>query len=142
MAGRISAQRQAANVVRTYTLNAASNVKRVFWYSWDLQSLANTRLTFASGSLTPAGKALTTVRSWLMGARVGACTRDRKGTYTCKAAFSGGVRRIVWNPSRTVYIKTPATTSFWQSSSGAVTRIRPHRTLKINFLPKMIRSGR
>ena len=142
VAGRISAQRQAANVVRTYTLNAASGVKRVFWYSWDLQSLANTRLTFASGTVTPAGRALTTVRSWLQGGRPSACTRDSKGTYTCKVTYTGGVRRIVWNPTRTVYLKTPATTSFWQSSGGAVTRIRANKTLKINFLPKMIRSGR
>lgn len=139
---RISAERQAAYVVRTYTLNAASGVKRMFWYSWGLQTLANTRLTFSSGTLTPAGRALTTVRSWLLGSRVQSCTRDSKGTYTCKATFSGGVRRIMWNPTRTVYVKTPPTTSFWQSSGGAVTSIRPNKTLKINFLPKMVRSAR
>ncbi len=42
-AKRITASKQAAYVARTFMLNAANNVKRVYWYSWDLQNLANTR---------------------------------------------------------------------------------------------------
>ncbi len=46
-ASKISTRRQAAYVARTYVLNAANGVKKVFWYSWDLQSLANTKLTYS-----------------------------------------------------------------------------------------------
>ena len=138
----ISAQRQAAYVARTYVLNAAANVKRVFWYSWDLQRLANTRLTFANGSLTPAGRTLPTLRAWLDGARPTACTKDSKGTYTCKVMYSDGVRRIVWNPTRTVYITTPPTTTRWEDLAGVSTRIRSHKQLRIDFVPKMVRSAR
>ena len=42
--------KQAAYVARTYVLNAANNVKRVYWYSWDLQNLANTLLTYDNDS--------------------------------------------------------------------------------------------
>jgi polysaccharide biosynthesis protein PslG len=55
-ARNITRRKEAAFVARTYVLNAANNVKRVFWYSWDLQELANTQLTYRNGSLTPAGK--------------------------------------------------------------------------------------
>ena len=70
--------RQAAYVARTYVLNAANGVKRVFWYSWDLQTLANTQLTYASGSLTPAGTTYGVVRGWLLGSKISSCSKDRK----------------------------------------------------------------
>ena len=39
-------------MARTYLLDAASGVKRTFWYSWDLRGVANTDLTRADDSVT------------------------------------------------------------------------------------------
>ena len=50
-AATITAERQAAYVIRTYLLNAARGIKRVYWYSYDMSylpsggTLGNTRLT-------------------------------------------------------------------------------------------------
>ena len=141
-AARISEKRQASYVARTYVLNAANGVQKVFWYSWGLQRLANTRLTYAGGSLTPAGRAYGTVHDWLVGARVASCARDGRGTYHCVAKYSGGVRHIFWNPTRKVSIKTPATTTSWTNLGGVSTRIRANKSLAVDFAPKMVRSRR
>ncbi len=141
-AARISEKRQASYVARTYVLNAANGVSKVFWYSWGLQRLANTRLTYASGSLTPAGRAYGNVRGWLVGARVPSCSRDGRGTYHCVVKYSGGVRHIFWNPTRRVSIKTPAHTTSWTSLGGVSTRIRANKSLSVDFAPKMVRSSR
>ena len=59
----ISRKREASLVARTYTLNAANGVKRVFWYAWDLQKLANTQLTEPDGDLTKAGRPTASCRA-------------------------------------------------------------------------------
>ncbi len=141
-AARISEKRQASYVARTYVLNAANGVQKVFWYSWGLQRLANTRLTYAGGSLTPAGRAYGTVHDWLVGSRVASCARDGRGTYHCVAKYSGGVRHIFWNPTRKVSIKTPATTTSWTNLAGVSTRIGANKSLAVDFAPKMVRSRR
>jgi Glycosyl hydrolase catalytic core len=141
-AAKIATRRQAAYVARTYVLNAANGVKKVFWYAWDLQSLANTKLTYASGSLTPAGTTYGVVRSWLLGSKVSSCSKDRRGTYHCVAKYSDGVRHIYWNPTKSVSIRTPATTTNWVSQSGVSTKIGSNKSLSVDYAPKMVRSRR
>jgi hypothetical protein len=141
-AAKISSRRQAAYVARTYVLNAANGVRRVFWYSWDLQTLANTRLSFQTGALTPAGQTYGVVRSWLLGSRVSSCSTDRRGTYHCIARYSDGVRHIYWNPTRGVNIRTPATTTNWVNQSGVSTKIGSNKALFVDYAPKMVRSRR
>jgi hypothetical protein len=141
-ARKISGRKQAANVARTYVLNAANGIKKVFWYSWEQQSLANTRLTYATGSLSPAGKAYRTVQAWLGRSRMTGCSRDSRGTYTCTVKYSDGVRRIYWNPSRKVYVRTPRSTTNWVNLNGTSTRIRSNKPLRVDFAPKMVRSRR
>src|SRR5262249_24839950 len=71
----ISDARQASNVMRTYLLNAANGVKRVFWYRYNWSSLpkggtlANTLLTRPSDSsqVTAAGRAYQRVQEWMHG---------------------------------------------------------------------------
>ena len=141
-AARISERRQAAYVARTYILNAANNVAKVFWYSWEQQRLANTRLIYASGSESPAGTAYGTVGAWLRGARILGCSRDGRGTYTCTVNYADGVRRIYWNPTRTVSIRTAPGTTQWVNLQGAATRIGSGKALSVDFAPKMVRSRR
>ena len=141
-AAKIATRRQAAYVARTYVLNAANGVKKVFWYAWDLQSLANTKLTYASGSLTPAGTTYGVVRSWLLGSKISSCSKDRRGTYHCVAKYSDGVRHIYWNPTKSVSIRTPATTTNWVSQSGVSTKIGSNKSLSVDYAPKMVRSRR
>ena len=134
---------QAANVSRTYLLNAAAGIKRVYWYSWGNITIANTRTTTANGyTLTPAGKAFGITRAWMVNAQMRSCTRNAVGTYTCTITYNGGVRRVFWNPSRAVTVAVVGATSH-QLLDGT-TRSYSARTmrLKVGPSPVMIRSAR
>ena len=138
----ISRAKEAAYVARTYVLNAAGNVKRVFWYSWQLQQgLANTQLSFPDGDLTRAGVAYTVVREWLLG-RMQGCSRNGRGTYTCVVAYSDGLRRIYWNPSRTDTVRTAPSATRRENLLGVSEDLRGGETLRVTKLPIMVRSRR
>jgi len=138
----ITARKQAAFVARTYLLDASAGIKRTFWYAWDLQRLANTRLTFPSGNVTPAGTAYGTVGNWMIGTRMQGCDQNSAGTYTCTLNFSGGVKRVYWNPSRTVTVRTVASATRSTTLDGTSTAIKGRTSLRVGFSPVMVRSGR
>jgi hypothetical protein len=142
-ARKISRDKQAAYVARTFMLNAANNVKRVYWYSWDLQNLANTALTYDNDtSLTSAGVAYKVVRSWLLGARTHPCVRDGRGTYTCELTYSGGVRRVYWNPTRKVTIRAVKSAKATQGLSGVERPASSGVQVGVGMRPVMVRSAR
>ena len=92
-AKKISDARQAAYVARTLALNAASPVRRVFWYAWALGPIANTHLVENDRtSLTRAGRAWSVARGWIVGTNMKKCSQARsgsmKGVYTCTARKS------------------------------------------------------
>jgi hypothetical protein len=138
----ISRRKEAAFVARTYVLNAANNVKRVYWYSWDLQNLANTQLTYATGSVTPAGNTWGVVRSWLKGTRSLGCSRAGNGTYTCTFKYGSGVKRVYWNPSRKTSVKTVSSATRLTYQTGGSTAIRGGKRIGVDFAPVMVRSRR
>ena len=106
----LSPKQQAAQVARTYLLNAANDVGRVYWYSWDRLDIVNTTMVATDrASPTRAGRAFGTVRSWLEGASVQSCDQDDAGTYVCVLVHPEGVRNVYWNPTRTVTVTAPAT---------------------------------
>lgn len=142
-ASNISRRREAAYVGRTYVLNAANNVKRVFWYSWQTQSLANTQLTAGDGvTLTRAGSAFKVVHDWLAGSRTQGCSRDGRGTYTCTLKYSSGVKRIYWNPSRRATIRTVGSATRMVTMAGTTTSLKGGERVSVKFSPVMVRSGR
>jgi polysaccharide biosynthesis protein PslG len=142
-ANNITRAKEQAYVARTLVLNAENNVKRMFWYAWDLQSLANTQLTLTNGtSLAPAGKAYEVVRGWLLGTRTKGCARDRKGTYTCMLAFSGGVKRIYWNPSRKVNVRAVKSARASVGVFGVQKPLSGGELIGVGQAPVMVRSAR
>ena len=142
-ASQITRSKEAAYVSRTLLLNAANNVKKVFWYAWDLQHLANTQLTYSNGtSMTPAGTAYEVTRGWLLGARTKGCTRDRKGTYTCTLGYAGGVKRIYWNPSRKVTVRVVKSARATVSLYGVERAISGGSAIGVGTRPVMVRSAR
>jgi hypothetical protein len=142
-ANNISRSKEAAYVARTFVLNADADVKRVFWYGWDVQQLANTQLTNADGTTTTrAGKAYAVTRGWLLRTRSQGCDRDRRGTYTCTFAYSGGKKRIYWNPSRKVTVRAVGSATKWVNLRGTVRRIGGGVAIGVGKQPVMVRSRR
>ncbi|MDX6360627.1 MAG: polysaccharide biosynthesis protein PslG [Nocardioidaceae bacterium] len=151
----ISADRQVANVMRTYLLNAAQGVQRVDWYAYDMGllpgggTLGNTLLTDpanrAAGVMTPAGVALARIESWMRGTLVGTatqrpCAADAKGTYTCLIKYSHGVGRIYWNPFRTASVKLVSSAKQKVSEFGATSRAKGGKKLKVGYQPVLVKS--
>jgi hypothetical protein len=149
---------QVAYVIRTYLLNAATGVKRVYWYSYDMGNLpadkggaplANTVLTdpanLSAGTLTPAGLALARVESWMKGTLVGTttqdpCTTDSHGTYTCKVKYATGVGRIYWNPYATAKVKLVASAKKRVDELGVQTSVAGGTRLKVDYRPVLVKS--
>ncbi|HEX7188868.1 MAG TPA: glycosyl hydrolase, partial [Actinomycetes bacterium] len=129
----ISRKREASLVARTYTLNAANGVKRVFWYAWDLQKLANTQLTEPDGDLTKAGRTYSVVQGWLKGTNARGCSRSARGTYTCTFSYKDGVKRVYWNPSRRATIRTVPSATRLEFMTGGTDRVGGGKSLSVNF---------
>jgi hypothetical protein len=149
----ISAQRQVANVIRTYLLGAAQGLQRMFWYRYDWGlvpggTLGNTLLATpgSPGEITPAGQAVATAEDWLKGRLVGRhgqapCHRDAAGTFTCVVRHAGGVRTILWNPRHRVRVPMPRGAADVQNARGVTSRIDGRQsTLAVSYLPVMVNS--
>ena len=135
----LSSIRQVGNVLRTFTLNAQHGVSRVYWYSWDMLAMSNTRLVETDRStLTPAGRSFATAQAWLSGTRPAGCSRDRKGVYTCVFMKGREVRRVVWHPSRSVAVKVPKGSTVTTFLAGP----RKLRTVRATAVPVLLRGRR
>jgi len=142
-ARKISNRAQAANVTRTYVLNAANHISRVYWYAWDLQGLGNTDLTARNdATLTQAGVAFRVVSSWLVGARMAGCTVGSTGAYTCSVHYPGGVKRIYWDPSGRTTIRAVGSSTYAEGMLGARRTLHGGERLSVGYGPILVRSRR
>ena len=138
----ISNKKQAAFVARTYLLDISGGVKRTFWYTWDIGDLANTRLSRPDGNPSRAGIAYRVLGNWLIGTRMQGCDRSRSGTYTCTVTDGGSVKRIYWNPSRTVNVRAVKSATKLTNLRGTVDSLKGGESLRVGISPIMVRSGR
>jgi hypothetical protein len=142
---------QAANVMRTYLLNAANGVKRVFWWRYAMGhspssgTIANTVLSVPGhpDELTPAGHAFAMAQQWMHGRLLGTrghrpCRKDRHGTYTCVVRDSSGTRYIYWNPFHTARVTLPGRVHHRESVLGRTSDISPRSSIIVHFKPVMV----
>jgi hypothetical protein len=147
----ISATRQASNVMRTYLLNAANGIRRVFWYRYDWGrvstggTLGNTLLTSPDNSalLTTAGHTYLRAQRWMHGKLLAPrgtipCPKDRHGTYTCRVKDGTGVRYIYWNPFRGAKVRLPSGVHHRETVVGGHSRVRPRSLISVSYAPVMI----
>ncbi len=147
----ISAARQASNVMRTYLLNAANGIRRVFWYRYDWGrvstggTLGNTLLTSPDNSavLTTAGHTYLRAQRWMHGKLLAPrgtipCPKDRHGTYTCRVKDGTGVRYIYWNPFHGAKVRLPSGVHHRETVVGGHSRVRPRSLISVSYAPVMI----
>ena len=141
----IPAERQRAFLIRTYLLNAGMGVPRVYWYRWDLHSVANTLLV--EGDLTTetlAGRSFALVRDWLAGTRVEECRQGvaGAGVWECVAHKGPQVRTFLWKPrGRPTRASAQGATS-WTDASGGVTRCHQACRVPVGPAPVMVVDAR
>jgi hypothetical protein len=100
-------ERQQANVALTYLLSAAGGIGRVYWYAWDLHTIADTDLLAAdNATVSPAGTAFDTVQRWLLGSKVERCDTAVDGTRVCQLQRPEGPARVYWNPRQKTEVRT------------------------------------
>ena len=132
---------QAAYVIRTYLLNAAAGVRRVFWYGWEQQGNVAVVLS-RQGSPTPAGRAVTRVRRWTRGADLVACRRvsnsPNRGLRVCRLVDDRGSRLVYWHPRRTVSVRVPRG-AIWSRDLHGVRRELTSRLLAVDGRPVLVR---
>lgn len=131
----------AAYVARSYILNAAQGVERLYWYSWD--GASNGILPMIDpedrGQLKPAGIAYGEVQKWLVGNTINGCNEGKNG-WTCLLEYDGGDRAwVVWNPYGDIFFDVPENWPVQQMRelSGATSTIEGSR-IRIGELPILL----
>jgi hypothetical protein len=136
-------QQQMTNVAMSYLLDAAAGVDRVYWYSWDLKTIANTELSGEGGAPTDAGRAFDVVHRWLSGSAVDSCTPADDGVWVCALTTPHGPATVFWNPaaSGTTTVRTGfGATSAEVLGSAATELPLGGSTLEVGALPVLVTS--
>jgi hypothetical protein len=131
-----SGTKQASYVVRTYVLNAAAGVKRVYWLGWGSYPTMDIALATADGSPTKAGRAYRTVATWLRGQRPGGCAHNSKRhLYTCKLVKSGRASWVYWTTKGKTVVRLPKGSRKVVSMTGEVSRTHGGKRLTVTSSP-------
>jgi hypothetical protein len=102
----LSEDQASAYLARTYVLNWAEGVQRVYWYSWDNKMMG---LTDADGNtLKQPANTYATVEQWLLGTSMESCGSSDQGIWTCQVRRPGlGDAWIVWSQERDTDFRVP-----------------------------------
>lgn len=99
-----------AMVARSLILGAAAGLRRFYWYSWDIPSMA---LTEGKGRvITAAGHAYITTERWLRGATISECRSADDKLWICSLNRADRKAYLVWNTSGVRDWRPPA---LWQA---------------------------
>jgi polysaccharide biosynthesis protein PslG len=136
----LAPSRQAAYVVRTYLLQAAADVRRVFWYGWSQRGNVSTVLS-VDGEATAAGLAFARAQRWMLGSRLAGCRTvaagHRRGMVICTLRDSRGLKRVMWHPSRRLRIQLSDDAHATVDLQGVQTSVTT-RTI-VDFRPLLVR---
>jgi hypothetical protein len=129
-------QTQASYVVRTYLLNAAANVKRVYWLIWHYQPTLGVQLLDEDNTtISKAGVAYQTVHQWLTGSTVRSCTSKKHHLYACELTSSHHDAWVYWTTQGKARIRVPHGTRHLETMTGGQRRVVAGHKLKVTQAP-------
>ena len=136
-APQLGARTQASYVVRTYLLNAAHGVRRVYWLGWARIAELGIQLVQSDGvTPTVAGKAYTVVAHWMAGQHVRSCTHSsRTHIWTCTMVKSGRASWVYWVASGKAQVRAPQGARKVQTMAGRTSSTRAGRMLTVTNAP-------
>ncbi len=135
-----SATKQASYVMRTYVLNAAAKIKRVYWLLWGRYPTLDIQMVGTDG-VTPsaAGRAYARVEKWLTGEKVQGCHQARHShVYTCTMTRHGRTSWIYWVPSGRTSVPAPAGARHVQSMTGVVSNTHHGKAIRVTSAPVLV----
>lgn len=102
----LSLEQASAYLARTYIINWAFGVKRLYWYSWDNRRLG---LTEQDGvRLKQPATAYATIQKWLIGAEMTRLSRTSEGIWACQLKKGNSTTNwVVWNVGPTAEMALP-----------------------------------
>ena len=143
-------------MLRTYLLNAANGVQRVDWYAWDMgylpngTTLGNTRLTDPRQGRpsrrwpgAPSGwprAGCSRARWWAPSAAAQPCAKNSAGTYTCVIKYSGGFKRVYWNPTKKVTVVAAKGATYTVGIYGVRKTVKSRAKVTVDYRPVLVRS--
>lgn len=128
----------AAVVARALTLGAAAGLRRFYWYSWDIPTLA---LTEGRGQvIAPAGHAYIKTERWLRGATINECRTANGALWICTLNRDGRQARMVWNTTGPLDWAVPAQWQAKQSETllGEAEVVEPMKRVQVDESPVLI----
>lgn len=139
-AAPMPARTQASYVIRTYVLNAAGGVRRVYWLGWMRYYSLGIQMVESDGATpTAAGRAFARVHDWLIGRRPHGCTYDRaSGVYACTFVKGTEVSRVYWVERGTARVQVPPGARRLQTMTGAVSRLRSGDSVRVTDTPVLV----
>jgi polysaccharide biosynthesis protein PslG len=139
----LSPARQAAFVARTYLLQGAADVRRIFWYGWSQRGNVAVVLS-TGGEVTAAGLAFQQVQRWMSGSRLAGCrtvaTGERRGLVICTLRDGRGLKRVFWHPTKRLRVRLGVDASSTVDLQG-LQSTASGRTL-VDFRPLLVRYRR
>jgi hypothetical protein len=100
-------------------------------------------------TISSAGRAYQLAEKWMVGARLvpthrggKPCAKDANGTYTCVLTYSGGVRRVYWNPTKKVRVTTAKGARYKVNVYGVRVKIKGGSSISVTQQPVMVPSPR
>ena len=124
-------------MIRTFVLNAAAGVKRVYWLGW-LQYFNLGISMVGSDGVTPAApaQAYARVRGWLLGQQARGCRYDRVShLYSCRFVKAGHTSWVYWVNTGSAKVRVPAGMHHVQTMYGVRSAVRPGARLRITNAP-------
>jgi hypothetical protein len=127
---------QASYVVRTYLLNAADRVGRVYWLAWlNIKQLGVQMLAPDNMTETTAAVAYRTVHRWLAGKRVKSCTSGRDHLYRCAIAANGHTGWVYWTTKGQAQVRVGHGLRHLETMTGQERNVSPGTKLTITKAP-------
>lgn len=133
-----SSELGAAAVSRALILGAAAGLRRFYWYSWDIPTMA---LAYGRGrDISPAGLAYVKTERWLRGATINDCRTQNDKLWVCTLNRGTRQARLVWNTTGSVEWVVPAQWLARQIETllGSARGVDSRRRLQLDEFPVLI----
>jgi Glycosyl hydrolase family 10 len=136
--------RQAmAYVARTYLIDWAKGVQRLYWYAWDNRAAVSLYF-IQSDRQTPTAiaKSYAQIQKWMVGARMDECKPQSDNTWICQLTRNGRSNWVVWNPDRELTFTVPKNWKIkkTQDLAGKTTNLPASQQIAIDFSPLLLSS--
>ncbi len=136
---KFQSDRQAmAYVARSYLINWASGVQRLYWYAWDNKYAVSLFFTQSDAKTpTPITKSYAQIYKWMVGAQLQQCKPNADKTWICDLSRQGRPFWIVWNSERELTFTVPKNWKIRkiQDLTGKNTALSTSRQIPIDLAP-------